>query len=103
MSEPSRSGESIQSGCFRTADCPGILLASPGAVPIEIAHFPATRAILIDIEVALRARSRVLAATRVDPDFLSRKNLETLNIRGGDFVIFVVYAGIVVKICLLAL
>jgi len=84
------------------ADRPHICLASPGTVPKTISHSFATGTILPDIEGALRARGRVLAATRVDPEFASRSNLGTLNNRGGDFIIFVIYASIVVKICLLA-
>ena len=88
---------------FHTADRPGIRLASPGTVPKEISHSFATGTILPDIEGALCARGRVLAATRGDPDIsAARSKLGTLNNRGGDFIIFVIYAGIVVKICLLA-
>jgi hypothetical protein len=85
---------------FRTGDPPGICFASPGAVPIEMAHFWAT--ILIEVKIALRARRRVRATTRVDPECVSRKNLGVLNVLGGNFSIFVVYTSIVVKICLLA-
>jgi hypothetical protein len=85
---------------FRTTDRPGICFGSPGAVPIEMAHFWAT--ILIEVKIALRARSRVRAATRVDPECASRKNRGVLNALDGNFSIFVIYTGIVVKTCLLA-
>jgi hypothetical protein len=83
---------------FHTGDTPGICFACPGTVPIEVTHFVAT---VIDVELALRARRRVLATTRVDPEFLMRINLSVLNVADGNFSIFIIYAGVVVKICLL--
>jgi hypothetical protein len=69
---------------------------------MEMTHFVATA--LIDVELALRSRRRVLATTRVDPEFFTNINLFVLNVAGGNFFIFIfiIYAGIVVKICLLA-
>ncbi len=84
---------------FHTSDPPGICFASPGALPIEMAHFVAT--VLIDVELALRARRRVLATTRVDPEFGFRINSYVLNVLDGNFSIFITYASIVVKTCLL--
>ena len=63
-------------------------------------HFCA--AILIDVEVALGARGCVRATTRVDLELVSRTNLVILNSAFGNFSIFVIYKGIVVKIRLLA-
>ena len=54
---------------------------------------------LIDVELALRARSSVLATTRADPKFLARKNPGVLNSLDGNLCIFVTYTGIVVKMC----
>jgi hypothetical protein len=85
---------------FRTGDPPGVCFDSPGAVPIEMAHFWAT--LLIDVKIPLRAGRRVRATTRVDPECVSRKNLGVLDVLDGNFGIFVIYTGIVVKICLLA-
>jgi hypothetical protein len=85
---------------FRTGDPPCICIASPGAAPVEMAHFWAT--ILIEVEIALRARSRDRATTRVDPECAPRKNRGVLNALGGNFSIFVIYTDTVVKICLLA-
>jgi hypothetical protein len=65
---------------FHTADRPGICLASPGAIPIEMTHFLAARAVLVDVEIALRARSRVRATTRVDREFVLGGNLVILNV-----------------------
>ena len=62
---------------FHTGDRPGIYVASPGSVPIEMTHYVPTD--LIDVELTLSARSRALATTRVDPEFFSRKNLGILN------------------------
>jgi hypothetical protein len=83
-----------------TGDSPGICFASPGAIPIEMAHFSTT--ILIDIEIAFCARGCVRATTRVDLEHFLRKNLVVLNATFGNFGIFVIYTGIVVKIRLLA-
>jgi hypothetical protein len=58
-----------------------------------MAYFVAT--VLIDVELALRARSRARAATRVDPEFISRMNLGVLNVLDRNFGIFVTYTGIV--------
>jgi hypothetical protein len=82
-----------------TGDSPGICLAPPGAIPIEVAHFSAT--ILIDVEISFRAGRCVLATTRVDLELVSGINLVVLNVTLGNFGIFVVYTGIVVKIRLL--
>jgi hypothetical protein len=76
---------------FHTRDTPGIRLASPGAVPIEMTHFVAT---VIDVELALRARRRALATTRADPDFFMRINPLVLNVADGNFSIFIIYADI---------
>jgi hypothetical protein len=73
-------------------------MASPGALPIEMAHFVAT---FIDVELALRARRRVLATTRVDLEFISGINTFVRNGADGNFCIFITYASIVVKTCLL--
>lgn len=56
-----------------------------------MAHFLAT--FLNDVELALRARRRVRATTRVDPEFISRKNLGVLDVLEGEFGIFVIYTG----------
>jgi hypothetical protein len=85
---------------FHTVDSPGICFAAPGAIPIEMTHFWA--AILVDVEVALRARGCVGATTRVDLELVSRINLVVLNVACGNFGIFVTYKGIVVKIRLMA-
>src|SRR6266576_7238559 len=77
---------------FHTGDPPGIYLASPGAAPIEMAHFSAT--VLIDFELALRARSRVRATTRADHEIFSGKNRGVLDVTDGNFIIFVTYTGI---------
>jgi hypothetical protein len=84
---------------FHTGDSPGICFASPGAIPIEMAHSSAT--ILIDVEIALRARGCVRATTRVDLELISGINLVVLNVTFGNFRIFVIYTDIVVKIRLL--
>ena len=84
---------------FHTGNTPGICLTSPWAVPIEMTHSIAT---VIDVELALRARRRALATTRADPDFFMRTNRFVLNVADGNFSIFIIYAGIVVKTCLLA-
>jgi hypothetical protein len=84
---------------FHTGDCPEIY-ACPGAVPIEMAHFFTT--VLIDVELALRARGRLLTTTRADRELAFRINLGVLNVPDGNFSIFVICTGIVVKVCLLA-
>ena len=61
---------------FHTGD--RIYVAFPGSVPIEMTHYVASD--LIDVELALSARSRALATTRVDPECFSRKNLGILNL-----------------------
>ena len=64
-------------------------------------HFFA--AFLVDVELAFRARGRVRAATRVDLEILSGKDLGVLYVANGDFGVFVVYyTGIEVNIWLLA-
>jgi hypothetical protein len=65
-----------------------------------MARFFAT--VLIDVKLALRARSRVQETTRADPELVSRKNLGVFNVLDGNFRVFIIYTGIVVKICLLA-
>ena len=40
----------------------------------------AARAVLVDVELALRARRRVLATTGADREFASRTNLGVLDI-----------------------
>ena len=85
---------------FHTGDSPGICFASPRTFPIEMADFCAT--ILIDVEFALCARGCVLTTARVDLERLSRINLVVLDAAFGNFGIFVIYTGIVVKIRLLA-
>lgn len=67
-----------------------------------MAHSFATRAVLIDVELALCARGRGRATARVDLEFVSRKDLGVLNVFDGNFRISVVYTGIGVKIWLLA-
>lgn len=52
---------------LHTGDLPSICFGSPGALPIEMMHFFTT--ILINVELALCARRRVLATTRFDPEF----------------------------------
>jgi hypothetical protein len=65
-------------------------------------HSFATRAVLINVELALRARGRGRATPRVDLEFVSGKDLGVLNVFDGNFRISVVYTGIEVKIWLLA-
>jgi hypothetical protein len=85
---------------FHTGDSPGVCFAAPGAIPIEMTHFCAT--ILVDVEVALGARGCVRATTRVNLELVSRINLVVLNVAFGNFSIFVIYKGVVVKIRILA-
>jgi hypothetical protein len=61
-------------------------------------HSSAT--VLIDVEVALRSRSRVLATTRVDRERVPRLNPGVFDGSDGNFSILIIYTGIAVKICL---
>ena len=76
---------------FHTGDTPGVCFASPGALSIEMTHSVFA---VIDVELALRARRRVLATTRIDPEFLMGINLSVLNVADGNFSIFIIYQAL---------